>query len=89
MMNAGTIAIATLTVMLWILWSDSMRSRRPSQIVYTMRIALFLVASAILILNMVRYPSLFAGGARALAIAAVVVGVLGAGYFARKLALRR
>lgn len=89
MMSPGAMAIAAITVMLWILWSDSLRTRRPSPILYAMRIALYLIVSGILILNMVRYPNMFAGGVRALAIAAVVVGVFGAGYFARKLVLRR
>lgn len=89
MMNPATMAIAAITVMLWILWSDSLRAKRPTPILYTMRIALYLVVSGILILNMVRYPNLFAGSARAVAIVAVVVGVFGAGYFARKLVLRR
>jgi len=87
--NAGVMALAALTVMLWILWSDTLRARRPSQILYTMRIMLFLVVSGILILNMVRYPRMFDGGARFIAIGAVLVGLVGAGYFARRLVLRR
>ena len=87
--NVGMMSTAALTVMLWILWSDTMRARRPSQILYTMRIALYLVVSGILILNLVRYPRMFDGGARFIAIAAVLVGLIGAGYFARRLVLRR
>jgi hypothetical protein len=89
MLNPATMALATITVMLWILWSDTIRARRPSPILYTVRIGLYLVVSGILILNMVRYPNIFGGSARALTIAAVVVGLLGAGYFARRLVLRR
>ena len=89
MFNAGVMALAALTVMLWILWSDTRRARRPSQILYTMRIMLFLVVSGILVLNLVRYPRMFDGGARFIAIAAVLVGLVGAGYFARRLVLRR
>lgn len=81
-------AIAAITVMLWILWSDTIRPRRPSQIVYTIRIALFLIASGVLILNMVRYPELFSGATRALTIVGVLVGIIGAGYFARRLVRR-
>ena len=40
MMSPGLMAIATMTVMLWILWSDTIRARRPSQILYTVRIGL-------------------------------------------------
>jgi len=89
MISPAAMAIATLTVMLWILWSDTVRPRRPSPVLYTVRIALFLVVSGILILNMVRYPAMFAGGTRVLTMLAVAVGLLGAGYFARRLVLRR
>ena len=89
MMNPATMAIAAVTVMLWILWSDSVRARRPTPILYALRIALFLIVSGILILNLVRYPNVFAGNARAIVRVAIVVGLFGAGYFARRLVLRR
>jgi hypothetical protein len=89
MMNPAGMAIAAITVMLWILWSDTVRSRRPSPILYTVRIALYLVVSAILVLDMVRYPGIFSGTARALGVLGVGVGLFGAGYFARRLVLRR
>jgi hypothetical protein len=85
----GAMAIATITVMLWILWSDTIRARRPSQILYTVRIALFLIVSGLLIVNMVRRPELYHGGARWLTIVAALVGVTGAGYFGRRLVLRK
>jgi hypothetical protein len=78
-------AIAAMTVMLWILWSDTIRKRRPSAILYAMRVALYLIVSGILILNMLRYPDQFSGSARVVAVLAVVIGVFGAGYFARRL----
>ncbi|HEY3051816.1 MAG TPA: DUF202 domain-containing protein [Thermoanaerobaculia bacterium] len=81
-------AIAAMTVMLWILWSDTIRARRPSPMLYAMRIALYLIVSGILILNMLRYPDQFSGAARVVAIMAVVVGLFGAGYFARRLVRR-
>ena len=89
MMSPAGMAIAALTVMLWILWSDTLRAKRPSPILYTIRIALYLVVSGILILNMVRYPNYFAGSVRILVLATVAVGLLGAGYFARRLVLRK
>jgi hypothetical protein len=88
MMSPTAMAMAAMTVMLWILWSDSVRAKRPSQILYTMRIALFLMMSAILVLNLVRYPRLFSGGARLVVVLTVIVGVFGAGYFARRLVRR-
>ncbi len=89
MINPAAMAIAAITVMLWILWSDTIRAHRPAPILYALRIALYLIVSGILVLNLVRYPQIFAGTTRAIVIVAVLVGVLGAGYFARRLVLRR
>ncbi len=88
MISASGMAIALITVMLWILWSDNLRSRKPPQILYVLRIALYLVVSGVLILNLVRYPRIFAGGGKELTIVAVVIGLAGAGYFAWKLTRR-
>lgn len=89
MINPAAMAIATITVMLWIMWSDTIRARRPSPILYAVRIALYLIVSGILVLNLVRYPEIFPGGTRLVTIVAVLVGLFGAGYFARRLVLRR
>ena len=89
MINPAAMAIATITVMLWIMWSDTIRARKPSPILYAVRIALYLIVSGILVLNLVRHPDIFPGSTRLVTIAAVVVGLLGAGYFARRLVLRR
>lgn len=88
MMSPAGMAIAAITVMLWLLWSDTIRKRRQSQILYTVRIALYLVVAGIFILNVFRYPEMFAGFARLLAILAALIGVLGAVYFARRLVKR-
>ncbi len=82
-------AIAAMTVMLWIIWSDIIRERRPTPILYAGRIATFLIVSGILILNMVRYPDSFSGGAKFFALAASGIGILGAVHFGRKLVTRR
>src|SRR5436190_10699416 len=81
-------AIAAMTVMLWILWSDSIRSRRASQAMYAVRVATYLVVSGVLILNRVRYPRYFSGGATAAVALAVLVGLFGAFWFARRLVRR-
>jgi len=83
------VAIAAMTVMLWIIWSDILRTRRPMPLLYALRIALFLIVSGIMILNLVRYPNFFSGGAKVFAVLAVVVGIGGAIHFGRKLVLRR
>jgi hypothetical protein len=82
-------AIAAMTVMLWIIWSDILRTRRPMPLLYALRIALFLIVAGIMILNLVRYPNYFTGGARIFAFLAVGVGIIGAVHFGRKLVLRR
>ena len=82
-------AIAAMTVMLWIIWSDILRTRRPMPLLYAMRIALFLIVAGIMVLNLVRYPNFFSGGAKVVAVLAVLVGIVGAIHFGRKLVLRR
>ena len=88
MISPAYVAIAALTVMLWIVWSDTLRARRPSPVLYAWRIALYLIMSGILVLNMVRYPAQFSGSTRAVVILAAVVGIFGAAYFARRLVTR-
>ena len=88
MIPPAAMAIAALTVMLWILWSDTIRARRPSQMLYAVRIALYLIMAAVLVLNRFRYPWLFTTGATALVGIAAAVGVGGALYFGRRLVRR-
>jgi FlaA1/EpsC-like NDP-sugar epimerase len=85
MIPPAGMAIASITVMLWILWSDTVRARKPAPILYAMRIALYLIVAGVLILNMYRYPWLFLGATKVLALIAAVIGVLGAAYFAVRL----
>ena len=88
MISPAGMAIAATTVMLWLVWSDSIRPRRPSQVLYTMRIGLYLVVSGVFVLNLVRYPAMFSGAARVLCIVAIAMGILGAAYFTRRLVRR-
>jgi asparagine N-glycosylation enzyme membrane subunit Stt3 len=81
-------AIAAITLMLWIVWSDTIRSRRPSPILYAFRIVIFLTLSFILVFNMMRYPGYFSTSARVLVFVAAGIGLFGAGYFGRKLVRR-
>jgi len=82
------IAIAALTVMLWILWSDTLRRRRPAPVLYAVRIALYLIMTALLVMNRVRYPTLFSTGATVLIALTACVGVFGACYFGWRLVRR-
>jgi FlaA1/EpsC-like NDP-sugar epimerase len=88
MIPAGGMAVAAITVMLWILWSDTLRARKPAPVLYALRIALYLIVAGLMILNMYRYPWRFLGATRVLAFIAVAVGIAGAGYFARRLVRR-
>jgi len=88
MIPPAAMAIAALTLMLWILWSDTVRARRPSPILYTVRIALYLVMAGVLLLNRVRYPQFFSPAATVLVALAALVGLLGAFYFGRRLVRR-
>ena len=81
MIPPSGMALAAITVMLWIIWSDTIRQKRSSAILYA-------VLSAILILNMVRYPRLFDTTARILAVSAAILGLFGAAYFTRRLVRR-
>jgi hypothetical protein len=88
MTSSASIAIAAITLMLWILWRESLRPSRRTPVLYALRIALYLIVSGILILNRVRYPSQFTRGDTLLVIVAVVIGLFGASYFARRLSRR-
>jgi positive regulator of sigma E activity len=88
MISPAGMAIAAVTVMLWLIWSDNVRPHRPAPILYAVRVALFIIVAGILVLNMFRHPAQFAGAARGWVIFAAAVGVFGAWYFARKLARR-
>jgi hypothetical protein len=88
MISASGMAMAAITVMLWLIWSDNVRPHRPAPILYALRVALFIIVAGVMVLNMVRHPASFAHGARPLAVLAIAVGLFGAWYFARKLARR-
>ena len=88
MISPVGMAIAAITVMMWIIWSDSLRSGRRTPILYTIRIGVYLVISGVFVLNLVRYPRMFAGTARVLSVVAILIGIVGASYFARKLVRR-
>ena len=81
-------AIAALTVMLWILWSDSLRSRRPTPVLYAVRVLLYLTMAALLIFNRFRYPRMFSTSASVLVVITALVGVGGALYFGRRMIRR-
>lgn len=85
----SAIPVAALTVMLWLLWSDSIRKRGASSLVYALRSGLYLSATAVMLFNLISRPGSFMYGGRTIAIVAVIVGFLGAVVFARKAMMAR
>jgi len=88
MIPPAGMAIAALTLMLWILWSDTIRSRRPTPVLYAVRVALYLIMAALLVVNRLRYPGMFSTSATVLIVITAFVGVFGAFYFGRRLVRR-
>jgi hypothetical protein len=88
MIPPSGMAIAALTVMLWILWSDTIRRRRSSPALYGVRAGLYLIMTALLVMNRIRYPHMFSTSATVLIVITAIVGVLGAFYFGRQLVRR-
>jgi len=88
MIPPAGMAIAALTVMLWILWSDSLRSRRPTPLLYAIRVLLFLTMAALLVVNRYRFPWLFTTTSTVLVVMTAFVGLFGAFYFGRRLVRR-
>jgi hypothetical protein len=88
MIPPAGMAVAALTLMLWILWSDTVRPGRPRPILYALRIAAYLIMTGLLVLNRIRYPYYFSPGSTVLVVITAGVGVAGAVYFARRLATR-
>jgi len=88
MIPTAGMAIAALTVMLWILWSDTIRSRRPTPVLYAVRVALYLIMAAVLVFNRFRYPTMFSTSATVLVALAAIVGLFGAFYFGRRVVRR-
>ncbi len=87
--SPAAMALASMTVMLWIIWSETIRRRRPSLILYSVRVLLFLAMAFVLVMNRFRFPYLYSPSIAALTWFAAVVGVLGAAYFGGKLFVRR
>jgi hypothetical protein len=81
-------AIAALTIMLWLVWSDTIRKGRTPAVLYAVRIALFVIVASILVLNRIRYPFYFSSTATTLVVIVALVGVGGAAYFARRMVRR-
>jgi hypothetical protein len=85
MQSPAGLAIAAMTLMLWILWSDSVRPRKPSPTLYVMRIVLYLILGGVLLFKMIQGLPMYTITARVLTVAAALTSIGGAVYFGRKL----
>lgn len=87
-MPSAFMPLAALTVMLWLLWSDSLRKRRGPRIFYFIRTGLFVAMTGVTVFNLVSYPEFYPGISRVFAVLASLVGVGGAIFFFRKATAR-
>lgn len=78
------VATAALVVMLWIVWSDSIRIGRSHPSIYYMRVVLYLATSTVLAVNVWRRAAEYSLMAKGIAILATLAGVGGAIHFLRK-----
>ena len=88
MIPPTAMAIAALTIMLWILWSDTVRPQRPRPVLYAVRVALYLIMAGVLVLTRIRNPRYFGPGASVIVAVAALVGIFGAVYFGRRMTRR-
>lgn len=78
------VATAALVVMLWIVWSDSIRIGRAHPSIYYMRVVLYLATAAVIAVNLWRRAGEYSVTAKGIAIVAALAGVGGAVHFLRK-----
>jgi hypothetical protein len=77
--------LAALTVMLWLLWSDSLRRGRQFRFFYAIRMLLFAAVSGVVVYNLFKYPELFGRTGTVMSWVACAVGFIGVVFFFRKL----
>lgn len=82
--NIVSVSIAVLTVVLWILWSDSVRPRRGGKVLYGVRVVLFVVVAGVLVQRAVTNRPPLSAGAIAIVAVTTLAALGGAGYFLRK-----
>ncbi|MCA1734369.1 MAG: hypothetical protein LC732_12310 [Acidobacteria bacterium] len=76
--------IAAMTLMLWLLWSESLRARAKHPAWHLSRVTLYLAMAAVMVFNGWRYRWAFTTFNFVLLALAALVGLVGAGYFLRK-----
>ncbi|HVT45212.1 MAG TPA: hypothetical protein VMT00_12585 [Thermoanaerobaculia bacterium] len=78
-----TFPLAALTLMLWIIWSDSVRPRKPGRLMYSIRVVLYLATAAALLYNSYLMRARTTNTVTVLIVITVLTGIGGAAYFAR------
>lgn len=85
MMPIEMMPLAALTVMLWLLWSDSIRRGKQLKVFYFVRMILFGAVSGVVIFNVIKHPDLFGRTGMIMSWVAAVVGVIGVVFFFKKI----
>ncbi|MFN2239702.1 MAG: hypothetical protein ABR524_09950 [Thermoanaerobaculia bacterium] len=78
------IPLAAIVILLWLLWSDSIRQRAMPRVWFFFRASLYLVVGAVMAYNGWRYGSAFTTMNWVLIGVAIAVAILGAAYFFRR-----
>ncbi|HEY0593458.1 MAG TPA: hypothetical protein VGF40_16920 [Thermoanaerobaculia bacterium] len=76
--------IAAITLMLWLMWSESLRARTRLPAAHLFRALLYLGISGVMIFNGWRYRHALETANFVLLAAAALVGLIGAVFFAKK-----
>lgn len=79
-----TIPLAALTLMMWIVWSDSIRRRRSAAPMYYFRVFLYLTACGVLGYSLWRDWYQVGTATAVLTIVAILFGLGGAAYFVKQ-----
>lgn len=74
-----------MVVMMWLIWSESIRNRKPSKVMYAFRVLLFAAVIGVMIYNVFAYPHLQNSTSRILVAVASCIGVIGIVYFLRRI----
>lgn len=78
------IPLAAIVILLWLLWSDSLRQRTMPRIWFYFRASLYLAVAGVMAWNGWRYGYAFTTINWVLIGVAIAVAIVGAAYFVRR-----
>ena len=78
------IPLAAIVILLWLLWSDSIRQRAMPRVWFFFRATLYLAVGAVMAWNGWRYGATFTTMNWVLIGVAIAVAIVGAAYFVRR-----